>query len=283
MAKSPATAPWKRGVRGLGSATLAALLLVSGACSSRRARPLPPIGTTTSNSTSSADAPDASQPRDVDPTAPKPELDLLVEPPVVQRGESAVLSWESRNTDRIVIDHDIGPVITSGRIKLFPDETTSYQVVAEGPGGSVTKTATVEVALSGDRSSEEDIESLPLEERFQALVKPVFFDFDSSALTEEAEITLDGNIRWFNQPANRRIRFVVEGHCDQRGTEEYNLALGDQRSQVVRAYLISHGVDAARISTISLGEERPFAHGDSERDYALNRRAHFVPLATENR
>ncbi len=279
MAKSPATAPWKQGVRGLVSAALAALLLVPGACSSRRARPLPPVSGTTSNSSASTDPTSTADSRQLDPTAPKPELDLLVEPPVVQRGESAVLSWQSRNADRIVIDHDIGPVITSGKIKLFPDETTSYEVVAEGPGGSLTKTATVEVSVSGDRLSQEDIDSLSLEERFQALVKPVFFDFDSAALTEEAEITLDGNIRWFNQPANRNIRFVVEGHCDQRGTEEYNLALGDQRSQVVRAYLVSHGVDAARISTISLGEERPFASGDSERDYALNRRAHFVPLA----
>ncbi len=282
MSNSPATAPWKRGVRGLVSATLAALLLLSGACSGRRARPLPPAPSTTSNTASSRETTDAADPRELDPTAPKPELDLLVEPPIVQRGESAMLSWESRNAERIVIDHDIGPVITAGRIKLFPEETTSYTVVAEGPGGTLTRTAIVEVALSGDRLSEEDIGSLSLEERFQAFVKPVFFDFDSSSLTEEAGITLDGNIRWFNQPANRNLRFVVEGHCDQRGTEEYNLALGDKRSQVVRAYLIDHGIDAARISTVSLGEERPFATGDSERDYALNRRAHFVP-SVDNR
>ncbi len=253
---------------------LAFLIVVSGGCGKKsRPVPLPPPVSSTSTSGETA-------PREVDPTAPRPELTIFLEPPSVARGESSILSWETKNADRVTISPGVGPVISSGRIKLFPEATTTYQVTAEGPGGTLTKTATLEVS-AGDAPpvwDDEEIETGTLEERFTTAVKPVFFGFDSAELTDQARITLDGNVRWLNRPDNRKVRFVIEGHCDQRGTEEYNLALGDKRSLVVRDYLVSRGVDPARMATVSLGEERPFATGTSEEDYELNRRAHFVLL-----
>ncbi|MFQ5847198.1 MAG: peptidoglycan-associated lipoprotein Pal [Candidatus Methylomirabilales bacterium] len=105
-------------------------------------------------------------------------------------------------------------------------------------------------------------------------LKDVFFDFDKAVLTEAAKRTLNGNIRWLK--ANPRIRIVIEGHCDERGANEYNLALGEQRARAVRDYLVAGGIDIKRISTISYGEERPFLLGHDESTWKWNRRGHFV-------
>ncbi len=258
--------------RWVAGALLALLFLC--ACGNR-SRPLPPPPTTipSSSSDSTAEA--------IDPTAPAPQLDVLLEPSTVQPGQSAMLSWEARNADQVVIDHNIGPVILSGRIKLFPDESATYQVTATGPGGSVSKSATVEVSGGSVFSTDGNGADLPLDQRFASFVKPVFFKFDSADLSEDAEITLEGNARWLKRPGNSEIRFVIQGHCDRRGTEEYNLALGDKRAQVVRSFLLARGIDKARMAAVSMGEERPFAGGDSDEDHALNRRAHFRLLVNE--
>ena len=208
---------------------------------------------------------------------PRPELELRVEPSAIQKGESALLTWQARYADRVIIDHNIGTVDASGRIKFFPDETTTYRVEAEGPGGTVEKTARVEV-FSDQQAPlwADDLRDKPLKEQFSYFVKPVFFKLDSAELTEEAKLTLGGNIDWLQRVENMGWRFFIEGHCDRRGTEEYNLALGDRRAQVVKEYMVAYGVDPGRILTISVGEERPFNMRESEEAWALNRRAQFL-------
>ncbi|MFQ5882553.1 MAG: peptidoglycan-associated lipoprotein Pal [Candidatus Methylomirabilales bacterium] len=105
-------------------------------------------------------------------------------------------------------------------------------------------------------------------------LKDVFFDFDKSLLRDDAKKTLGDNIRWLK--ANPQVRILVEGHCDERGTNEYNLALGERRAKAVRDYLVAGGIGANRISTISYGEERPFLLGHDESAWKWNRRGHFV-------
>ncbi len=206
-----------------------------------------------------------------------PDLDVRVEPSAIQEGESALLSWEVHNADQVSISENIGPVGLTGKIKFFPEETTTYTVTAEGLGGRIAKSVTVEVLGSGSgRISVEDLDEGPLEERFKYFVKPVFFGFDSAELTEEARLTLEGNIRWLIRPDNASLRFTIQGHCDEQGTEEYNLALGDKRATVVKEYLVARGIEASRITAVSLGEERPFDLRSTEEAWALNRRAHFV-------
>jgi peptidoglycan-associated lipoprotein len=104
--------------------------------------------------------------------------------------------------------------------------------------------------------------------------RDVFFDFDKSILRPDAKATLDNNIEWLK--TNPDIRIVVEGHADERGTNEYNLALGNRRAKAVRGYLVAGGIDSKRISTISYGEERPFVLGHDESAWKWNRRGHFV-------
>jgi len=105
-------------------------------------------------------------------------------------------------------------------------------------------------------------------------VKDIFFDYDKAELSPQSRAALEQNARWFRQFPGATV--VLEGHCDERGTEEYNLALGDRRAQATKEYLVQLGVSAEQLETISLGEEQPFAPGHDEASYSQNRRAHFV-------
>jgi len=105
-------------------------------------------------------------------------------------------------------------------------------------------------------------------------LKDVFFDFDKAILIDEAKKTMGDNIKWLK--VNPAARIAVEGHSDERGTNEYNLALGEHRAKAIRDYLVAGGIDAKRITTISYGEERPFTLGHDESAWKWNRRGHFV-------
>jgi peptidoglycan-associated lipoprotein len=104
----------------------------------------------------------------------------------------------------------------------------------------------------------------------------VFFDFDSFVLTAATRASLQQVAETLRTSAGARVQ--IEGHCDERGSNEYNLALGEKRARAVEEYLISQGVEASRLSTISYGEERPAAQGSDEESWAKNRRAEFVEL-----
>lgn len=106
------------------------------------------------------------------------------------------------------------------------------------------------------------------------VLSDVFFEFDKSKLTDEAKQALTENARQLKEGGMMAI--VIEGHCDERGTNAYNLALGEKRANAAKEYLASLGIDAARIQTISYGEERPFDPGHDEAAWVKNRRAHFV-------
>ena len=99
----------------------------------------------------------------------------------------------------------------------------------------------------------------------------VLFGYDSAELSAEAKLTLDQQSRFLR--ANADLTFTIEGHCDERGTREYNLALGERRGNSVRDFLVSLGVDAGRITVISYGKERPAAEGSTSESWAENRRA----------
>ncbi len=102
----------------------------------------------------------------------------------------------------------------------------------------------------------------------------VYFEYDSAALTFEARDELKRKTEWLR--TNPEVNVLIEGHCDERGTTEYNLALGDQRAQSAKRFIINLGISPARLYTVSYGEEKPMAAGSSEQAWAKNRRAHFV-------
>lgn len=106
-------------------------------------------------------------------------------------------------------------------------------------------------------------------------LKDVFFDTDRARIREDAQAALSANLAWLR--ANPGIRITIEGHCDERGTSEYNLALGERRARAVRDYLAAAGIVPPRITTLSYGKERPAVPGHDESAWRWNRRAHFAP------
>lgn len=105
-------------------------------------------------------------------------------------------------------------------------------------------------------------------------LKDIFFNFDKSTIRDDATLDLNENLQWLN--ANPTVQITIEGHCDERGTAEYNLALGERRAKAARDYLAAAGIDARRIKTVSFGKERSFVLGHDETAWKWNRRAHFV-------
>jgi peptidoglycan-associated lipoprotein len=121
----------------------------------------------------------------------------------------------------------------------------------------------------------------PVEEELEAGIaaaasklRDVFFAFDDYSLTEESRDILASDGKVLAQTA--KLRIVIEGHCDERGTVEYNLALGEKRAMSAKNYLVNYGIEPSRISIVSYGKERPFDAGHDEEAWAKNRRAHFV-------
>ncbi len=108
-------------------------------------------------------------------------------------------------------------------------------------------------------------------------LQDIFFDFNESLIRETDRVILDQNAAWLR--AHPGVRIIIEGHCDERGTNEYNLALGERRARAAKEYLVAAGIDPGRIVTVSYGEERPFVLGHDEEAWRWNRRAHFVILA----
>ncbi len=122
---------------------------------------------------------------------------------------------------------------------------------------------------SGSTSADSDMQTP--DEMLAKVGSTVYFGYDESTLSAEAQATLDRQAAFLK--ANPTIRIVIEGHCDERGTREYNLALGDRRASAARDYLVAKGVNASRLTTISFGKERPAVGGSNDTSYALNRRS----------
>jgi len=208
-------------------------------------------------------------------TYSSPTIELSVSPSTIRRGGQASLSWSAANADSILIDGGVGNVSSSGSISVSPLESTTYTATATGRGGEAKASARVTVTRDEGRGEvvQTDLQALQTAIK-DGLVRPIFFNYDSADLTPESRAILEENSKYFRRYPN--VPVIIEGHCDERGTEEYNLALGDRRAQSAKAYLVQLGISADRLETISYGEERPFAMGSNEAAWAQNRRDQFV-------
>lgn len=122
-----------------------------------------------------------------------------------------------------------------------------------------------------------NIEDLNRYARERGWIRDAFYNYDEGTLDDSAQAALQSSATWLRSDQGRGYNLLVEGHCDERGTEQYNLALGERRAEAAASYLAALGVDRSRIQTIGLGEERPFAHGSNEAAWTQNRRAHLAP------
>jgi peptidoglycan-associated lipoprotein len=146
----------------------------------------------------------------------------------------------------------------------------------EAPKGYQDSGVRESMVTEGPKAGEGAGQAAPAAEAAQSLpeLQRIFFDYDQYTLTPEARQTLAANSEFMKQRA--QAAFVIEGHSDERGSDEYNLALGERRAKAARDYLISLGVAGDRLSTISYGEERPLEQASGEEGWAKNRRAEFV-------
>ncbi len=205
------------------------------------------------------------------PPAAAPTASLTASPNAVDKGESTTLTWETTNATDVSIE-GIGAVQANGSQPVTPSDSTTYRLTAKGPGG--TQEATARVTVNAPPPPPPPAPSSTEEELFSQNVKDVYFAYDSYEVGSDQQSAIQGDASFLKEHSG--IKFTIEGHCDERGSTEYNLALGDNRANAVRNALIQAGVAADRIRTISYGKERPFCTQSNEQCWQQNRRGHFV-------
>jgi len=222
----------------------------------------------------------AAAPEPVKPVAPT-VAQFSAEPTSIQRGQSSTLRWEvSGNVTSVSIDNAIGNVQNTGNRRVFPSDSTTYTLTATGPGGSTTASATVTVsAPPPPPPPEAPKQTITMEQRLSSDVQDVYFDYDKSDVSGEARDVLTRDAAAIKSIIADfpNASVVVEGHCDERGSAEYNLGLGDRRASSAKDFLVQLGVPADRLKTISYGKERPQCTESNESCWQKNRRAHFSP------
>jgi peptidoglycan-associated lipoprotein len=219
------------------------------------------------------------------PSAPAARINNFgAEPRSIQRGQSATLTWSVANSTDIAIDGGIGAVAANGMRQVFPTNTVTYTLTARGAGGNDTRSVTVEVTappappppppVKPRITGREEFERLFLGDTGDAL-----FDYDKSDIRDNARQVLTNDAANLKQIFTDDPSFsvVLEGHCDERGSAEYNLGLGDRRSTAAKDFLVQLGVPAEKIRTISYGKDRPVCTDATEACYQRNRRAHLAP------
>ncbi len=241
-------------------AAIAASAFMFTACHKNRA-PMPPL----------PQAPEAAAPA---PPGP-PVCKLTAEPAAIDQGSSVTLSWTSENATDVNIDPALGKQLTEGSTTASPSESTTYVLTATGASGSATCTARVTVNAGAPPTpsvSEENIQGAA--GTATSVLQDIFFDYDSADLRPDAEQTLRADASMLK--AHPNVAVSIEGNCDQRGSEEYNLGLGQRRANGARDYLANLGIPASEMATISYGKDKPLCTENTEDCWKQNRRDHFA-------
>ncbi|MGA2572016.1 MAG: peptidoglycan-associated lipoprotein Pal [Terracidiphilus sp.] len=237
----------------LSAATLLLIALTAISGCSKKPQPLPPAQET---------APTA---------APAPTAQLTATPTVISAGDQVQLSWRTTDATTIYIE-GIGDLPSVGVKTVLPAQSTTYHLVARGEGGSADATASVTVnappAISVPATTVSEADE------FNARVQPIFFDYDTAEIRADAQATLAKNADFL--VAHPGIKVVIGGYCDERGSDEYNLVLGQNRAESAKTALVTAGVAADRIRVISYGKEKPFCTESNEECWQLNRRDGFT-------
>ena len=211
------------------------------------------------------------------PTPPppaKPTATLSADPATILKGKSSTLTWSTNNATNVSINQGIGDVSTSGSRSVSPSSSTTYTLTAKGEGGSVSASARVTVTTPPPPPAPPKKRQPTVQELFTKNVKDIYFDYDKSEIRGDARATLSATAQFLKK--HPQVRFTIEGHCDERGSEEYNLGLGDRRANSALSHLSSMGISSSRVKTISYGKERPQCRESDEACWQKNRRGHFV-------
>jgi len=208
------------------------------------------------------------------PPPPQPTVTLQAAPAAVLRGQSVTLRWSSTNATSLTLAPNVGNVAPEGTTNVTPTDSTTYTITATGPGGSANATARVTINVPPPPPPVAAAPAPSLEELFAREVKDAYFDYDKADLRADSRSALTETAGFLK--SYPQIKVMLEGHCDERGSTEYNLALGDRRAQAAKDFLVSLGVASDRMQTVSYGKERPFCNEHQEQCWQQNRRAHFA-------
>jgi len=214
------------------------------------------------------------------PPPPKPEISsFTASPAAIERGQSSTLSWSVRNATSVTIEPSVGSVQPGGARQVYPNSNTTYILVAKGPGGAAEDMASVRVTIPAPTTAAAPSKSLS--DLLSEQTQDAYFDYDKSNIRPDARTALQHDATALRDifKSFQGAKVTVEGHCDERGSAEYNLALGDRRAKEAKDYLVEFGVPSAQLTTISYGKERPVCSEHDEACWQRNRRAHLSASA----
>jgi peptidoglycan-associated lipoprotein len=210
-----------------------------------------------------------------DTNIPAPTATITADPLAIDLGQSVVLNWRTTNATAVSID-GIGQVAVNGTQTVSPANSTNFHLVAKGDGGTTeanirvtVKIPTTEPVGNGDDTGL----GAGSEAEFHANVQDLFFDYDSSELRADAQASVSAAARYLN--SHPGVRVLIAGFCDDRGSAEYNITLGENRADSAKTALVNAGVSASRIRTVSYGKERQFCTEENESCWQQNRRDQF--------
>jgi len=202
--------------------------------------------------------------------APAPTAQISASPSAVNAGDQVTLTWKTTDATSVSID-GIGDVPTSGVKTVTPTESTNYHLVARGEGG--TADATARVTVSAPPPVQQPAHTMTAEEEFRANMQDIFYDYDSYDVRADAQAILSKDASYL--VGHPSVKVLIGGYCDERGSNEYNLALGQNRADAAKNALVTAGVAASRIRVVSYGKEKPFCTESTESCWQQNRRAGF--------
>ena len=244
---------WKR--TGTGLATTLLLTLSLAGCHHKKSAPPPPP---------------------MAPAVEAPTATLSADPLAIDQGQTVTLSWRTTNATDVSIE-GIGAVNPSGTQTVTPSNSTNFHLVAKGDGGTTDANVRVTVRVAAPPADTGNSSNLGGEmgtdAAFHAAVKDLFFDYDSYDVRADARANMSQAATYISQHPG--IRMVIGGYCDERGSAEYNLALGENRANAAKQALVNAGVAADRIRVVSYGKEKQFCTEANESCYQQNRRAQF--------
>jgi peptidoglycan-associated lipoprotein len=207
------------------------------------------------------------------PPAKAPTATLSANPTSIQPGQSSTLTWSTENADDVTLDGN--KVNASGSETVSPTQTTTYHLTAKGPGGSQDATAQVTVSQPPPPTpTPTPTPQITDEQLFAQTAQDIYFDFDKADLRPDAQQIIARLAEAMKAHPNWKVQ--IEGNCDERGSTEYNLALGERRAGAAQQALTQAGVPAASLKTISYGKEKPVCTESNEDCWQKNRRDHFT-------